>query len=66
MSDSCPKCGGRSGRYQVETLRREHFESWSGAHLGYGDEIVTGEKSWWRCINCNAYKIPQHRPALSE
>lgn len=62
----CPKCGGTAGRYRVETLKRENFESWGGVHLSYGDEIVTGATSWWRCIDCNAYKIPQERSALGE
>lgn len=62
----CPKCGGTAGRYRVETLKRENFESWAGTHLSYGDEIVTGATSWWRCIDCNAYKIPQGRLALGE
>ncbi len=56
MSSACPKCGDRGGRYQVETIKREHFESWGGVHLSYGDEM-TVETSRWRCVNCNAYKI---------
>lgn len=56
MNSSCPKCGGHAGRYQVETIKRDHFEGWNGEHLNYGDEIVI-ETSRWRCIDCNAYKI---------
>lgn len=56
MSSACPKCSGSTGRYQVETIKREHFQAWDGAHLSYGDEM-TIETSRWRCVDCNAYRI---------
>jgi hypothetical protein len=60
QADACPKCGGTTGRYLVETVKRERFEAWSGKHLNVGDELLVAE-TWWRCMDCNAYKIPQSR-----
>jgi hypothetical protein len=65
VSDACPKCGGTSGKVLVETIKRERYEAWDGEHLGVGDETAIDETRW-RCQDCNAYKISQHRPSLSE
>jgi hypothetical protein len=64
QDDACPKCGGTKGRYLVETIKRERFEAWDGEHLGVGDEMLVAE-TWWRCMDCNAYKIPQNRASHS-
>lgn len=58
QNDSCPKCGGKTGKYLVETIKRERYEAWDGKQLSTGDEMLV-TKSWWRCMDCNAYKIPQ-------
>lgn len=64
QADACPKCGGTTGRYLVETIKRERFEAWDGEHLSVGDELLVAE-TWWRCMDCNAYKIPQKRASHS-
>jgi hypothetical protein len=55
---ACPKCGGTTGRYLVRTIKKERFETWDGKHLSDGDGLLVSE-TWWRCMDCNAYKIPQ-------
>lgn len=55
---TCPKCGGTSGRYLVETLKRKRFETWDREHIDIGDETLITQ-TWWRCTDCNAYKVPQ-------
>lgn len=53
MSAECPYCGGTTGYYQVQQVRRHCEFDWDACHTIYSNEGITYKGRAMRCSDCD-------------
>lgn len=53
MSAQCPYCGGTTGYYQVQQVRRHCEFNWDACHTIYSNDSIFYKGKAQRCIDCD-------------